>query len=83
MVSRDSAVHATPEDMKDDIFSIDADHSNMVKFESKSCQNYINVRTRIIEFAWKAQSVIRQRYDEGMNEINCKREHSPGNDDCL
>lgn len=48
MVTIDSAVYATPQGNWNDIFSIDANHSDIVKFPNDSCQDYINIRTRIV-----------------------------------
>lgn len=54
MVSRDSATHATPKENPHDIFSIDANHSEIVKFDNKTCQEYLNVRSRIINLVQDA-----------------------------
>lgn len=61
MVSRDSATHATT-DNQDDIFSIDLNHSEMVKFESSACQHYRNVSSRVVELMQNAGDVIRRRF---------------------
>lgn len=65
MVNRESAIHATPDGRQDDIFSIDADHSNIVKFDNNSCQDYINVRSKLVILVGEAQAVISQRCKEG------------------
>lgn len=54
MVNRDSAIHATPKENPTDIFSIDANHSEIVKFDNKTCQEYLNVRARIINLVQDA-----------------------------
>lgn len=69
MVSRESAIHATPKGCLGDIFSIDADHSNIVKFDNKSCQEYINVRSKLLDLVHRAQGVISQRCNEGRTVI--------------
>lgn len=65
MVDRESAIHATPKARKGDIFSIDADHSNIVKFDNKSCQEYLNVRSKLLDLVKEARAVIGQRCTEG------------------
>lgn len=61
MVSRDSAVAATPKGNQGDIFSIDANHSNIVKFENNACPDYLNVRSRIITSVRDAPAVVAKR----------------------
>lgn len=73
MVSEASAIFATPEQHRvvnqDDIFSIDANHSDMVKFDNNTCQEYLSVRSRIKELTQKAETIIHKRYIEGMYRI--------------
>lgn len=73
MVSRASAVFATLEQHRvvnqDDIFSIDANHSEMVKFNNNTCQEYLSVRLRIKELTQKAHAVIHKRCIEGTYRI--------------
>lgn len=61
MVSKDSAIAATPVTNQDDIFSIDQNHSNIVKFKNRACPDYINVRSRVISLVQQAPSVIYKR----------------------
>lgn len=61
MVTRESASYPAPED-QDDIFSIDANHSEIVKFANSACPDYNNVRSRIIRLALAAQPVISNRF---------------------
>lgn len=64
MVSRDSATGATPEENQDDIFSIDANHSDIVKFKNNACPDYLNVRSRIIGLVQNAPGVISKRFED-------------------
>lgn len=61
MVSRASAISATPKGKVDDIFSIDANHSDIVKFITNTSQSYLNVRTRIMSLVDAAPAVISKR----------------------
>lgn len=61
MVSRESATHAT-QDNQDDIFSIDLNHSEMVKFNSSACQHYRNVSSRVVQLMQYADDVIMRRF---------------------
>lgn len=67
MVSRKSATHAAPVN-QDDIFSIDLNHSEMVKFKSSACQHYRNVSSRVVQLMQNAEDVIMSRFmqKEGM-----------------
>lgn len=49
-------------DGRSDIVPLDADHSTMVKFDSRSDQSYQIVRDRILEFAKAAPKVITKRF---------------------
>lgn len=64
MVSRASAVSATPRGHVDDIFSIDANHSDIVKFKTNTSQSYLNIRARIMTLAQEAPAVISKRVDD-------------------
>lgn len=64
MVSRASAVSATPNANRDDIFSIDANHSDIFKFTTNTSQSYLNVQTRILSLAHEAPAAISMRVDE-------------------
>lgn len=73
MVKPDSAIYATPKENEDDIFSIDSNHSEIVKFDHNACQDYLNVRSRIITLVQNAQEVITRRFkrqEEGMYGIH-------------
>lgn len=61
MVSRASAISATPKGKVDDIFSIDANHSDIVKFITNTSQSYLNVRTRIMSLVDEAPAVVSNR----------------------
>lgn len=74
MVTRDSAIHPKPEE-QDDIFSIDANHSEIVKFANSACPDYNNVRSRIIRLVEDGQVIIKKRYEcqlEGMLRLDHK-----------
>lgn len=58
MVSRDSAIAATPDGREADIFSIDKDHSDIVKFKYHACPDYLNVRFRITTLVEDAPGII-------------------------
>lgn len=61
MVCRDSATHTNP-DSPDDIFSIDLNHSEMVKFDNSACQHYHKVSSRIVHLMQNAGDVIKSRF---------------------
>lgn len=61
MVSMESATAATPVANQDDIFSIDQNHSNIVKFKNSTCADYTNVRSRLISLVQYAPAVISKR----------------------
>lgn len=70
MVSQESAIYATPKENRDDIFSIDSNHSEMVKFDHNACQDYLNISSRIIALVESAQVVVDKRFKrlrEGMD----------------
>lgn len=70
MVTRDSAIHPTPES-QEDILSIDANHSEIVKFGNKACPDYNNIRSRIIRLVQAGQTIIKKRFErqpEGMSD---------------
>ncbi|KAL0631516.1 hypothetical protein Q9L58_009624, partial [Maublancomyces gigas] len=54
IVSRESAIWATPKGSEDDIFSINADHSEITKFTDSTSHDYLN----------EAPSVIHKRFEE-------------------
>lgn len=57
----DSATYATP-DSPDDVFSIDLNHSEMVKFDSSACQHYHKVSARVVRLMQDAEEVIKRRF---------------------
>lgn len=63
MVSRESAIDATPREHTNDVFSIDANHSNIVKFESNTCQPYLSVSAKIIGLVETAASIVGERFE--------------------
>lgn len=77
MVSRNSAISATPEGNAVDIFSIDANHSDIVKFDTNTSQSYLNVQTRIMELASEAPAVISNRFEELSASAGSKEPHEP------
>lgn len=54
MVDRESAIRATPEENQDDIFSIDANHSEIVKFTNNISPDYLIVRDKIMTLVKEA-----------------------------
>lgn len=66
MVTRESAMHAMPNGTTCHEISIDADHSTMVKFDTRSDQGYLNVRRHIQQLAKDAPEVIRDRFAKGI-----------------
>lgn len=72
MVTRESAIYATDQ-MRSEMstpmcyeMSIPADHSTMVKFNSRSNQNYQNVRAHIVQLVKEAPDIIRGRFRKGI-----------------
>lgn len=61
MVTKESASYPAPEG-EDDIFSIDANHSEIVKFGNSASSDYNNVRSRIIRLVLDGQAVVRNRF---------------------
>lgn len=57
MVSRDSAIHATPKESQADAFPIDANHSDIAKFDDQTYQDYLNVASRIMILVRNADAV--------------------------
>lgn len=66
MVTRESAIHTTADQQMCFEMSIPADHSTMVKFDSRSDQNYVNVRTHILQLAKDAPDIIKARLSKGI-----------------
>lgn len=66
MVTRESAMHAMPDETMCHEMPIDADHSTMVKFDSRSDQSYLSVRNRMKQLAMDAPEVIRDRFAKGI-----------------
>lgn len=65
MVDRESAIWATPEENQDDIFSIDANHSEIVKFTNNISADYLIVRDKIMALVKEAPGVISKRFEGG------------------
>lgn len=61
MVSESSSTYSGPNEKEYDQFSIDADHSGIVKFADRTNPDYLNVRQRIIDFVNEAPVVIENR----------------------
>lgn len=66
MVTRESAIHAMADQRICYEMSIHADHSAMVKFDSRSDQNYLNVRSHILQLAKDAPDIIKARFSKGI-----------------
>jgi hypothetical protein len=62
MVPHTSAIHAGPNEKAYDQLSIDADHSEIVKFSDTSNPDYLIMESRIRELIAKAPGVIRERF---------------------
>lgn len=60
MVSRDSATHVTAEANQDDIFSIDANHFEIVKFDRQS-PDFLRVMSRVVGLVDNVQAFINRR----------------------
>lgn len=67
MVTRESAIHPIANQRMSLEVSIPADHSTMVKFDSRSDQNYINVRSHILQLAKDAHDIIKTRFLRGID----------------
>lgn len=63
MVTRESATHTTDQICHE--IPIHADHSTMVKFDSRSDTNCINIRTHLVQLAKEAPDIIRDRFLKG------------------
>lgn len=61
MVPRTSAIHAGPNEKDHDHLSIDANHSDIVKFSDQSDPDYIIIQGRLENLASRAPDVIRRR----------------------
>lgn len=73
MVPEASATYAGPTEKTYNQFSIDADHSNIVKFSDCANQDYLNIRQRILGFVEEAPGVIKKRL---ATSIQCKEPKS-------
>ena len=63
MVRHTSAIHAGKNEKIYDQLSIDADHSNIVKFSDPSSPDYIIIESRIKELVADAPRVIKKRFE--------------------
>ena len=57
----DSALLQLPDSMEDKI-PLDADHSMIVKFDSRNSQGYSSARDRLLQFDRDAPSVVVARF---------------------
>lgn len=62
MVSRDSAIYVGKNEKSYNHLSIDADHSDIVKFSDPSNSDYVVVKSRIERLVCDAPIVIRKRF---------------------
>ncbi|KAF3073926.1 hypothetical protein CFAM422_003506 [Trichoderma lentiforme] len=62
MVPQNSAIYAGPNEKPYDQLSIEADHSEIVKFSDSSNSDYIIIQSRIDKWVQKAPAVIRDRF---------------------
>lgn len=60
-VDSDSALLQLPDSMEEKI-PLDADHSMMVKFDSKNAQGYSSVRDKLRQFLQDAPVVVADRF---------------------
>lgn len=70
MVTRESAFHGMADQEVNHEMSVHADHSTMVKFDSRSNESYVNIRTYIRRLANDAPAVIKDRF------LKCKSFHT-------
>lgn len=66
MVPKASATYSGPTEKKYDQLSIEANHSDMVKFSSTDNQDFIVVRRRIVDLVKKAPEIISKRFTKRM-----------------
>ena len=69
MVSRVSATHSGPNEKIYDQLSINDDHSNMVKFDSRTNQDYTGIRSRVRDCVKEAPNIIRKRLEQVKNRM--------------
>jgi hypothetical protein len=60
-VGTDSALLQLPDSMEEKI-SLDADHSTIVKFDTRNSQGYTSARDRLVQFERDAPSVVAARF---------------------
>jgi hypothetical protein len=60
-VDPDSALLQLPDSMEEEI-SLDADHSMIVKFDTKDSRGYTSARDRLVQFERDAPSVVAARF---------------------
>lgn len=64
LVEHTSATHAGPNEKNHDQLSIDADHSDIVKFDDESNHNYVVVAERICNLVSLGPTVLAERLAE-------------------
>ncbi|CEJ87104.1 hypothetical protein VHEMI04303 [[Torrubiella] hemipterigena] len=64
MVPRASAIHARPNEKDHDHLSINANHSDIVKFSDQSDADYIMIQSRLESLSSRAPEVVRRRLVE-------------------
>lgn len=63
MVGHTSAINAHENEKIYDRLSINADHSELVKFDDISNPDYLIIQSRIIDLVDSAPKVIKERFD--------------------
>jgi hypothetical protein len=72
MVPQTSAIHAGKNEKSYDQLSIDADHSDLVKFSNPSNPDYLIIKSRIERLVDDAPRVIKERIaDHRKSEPHC------------
>lgn len=66
MVPKAPATYAGPTEKQYDQLSIDADHSNLVKFSNQADPGYLTIWERITKLVDQAPVAIKRRFEEGM-----------------
>lgn len=66
MVTRESAIHSTANKKMCHEMSITGDHSTIVKFDSRSDQNYLHIRRHLLQLTKDAPEIVKARFGKGM-----------------
>jgi hypothetical protein len=74
MVPHTSATHVSKNEKEYDHLSIDADHSDIVKFHNPSNQDYAIIESRIKQLASQALPVVKARFITRKKSTYPKRE---------